>query len=55
MEAEAALSLLPALDQDPIRYQIAQNIKTLLHQQHQRHFYTTSRSSHEKKILNQLK
>jgi hypothetical protein len=33
MEAEAAVSLLPALDQDPIRYQTAHNIK---------HYYTSN-------------
>ena len=54
LEAETAISLLPPLDQDPIRYQVNKNIQHLLRTTEEKSSKHV-RERHEKKVLNNLK
>ena len=54
LEAETVISLLPPLDQDPIRYQVNKNIQHLLRvtdENSTKH----NQVHHEKKVLNNLR
>jgi hypothetical protein len=54
MEAETAVTLLPALDQDPIRYQVARNLERLLRQTNGKTLNITHTHS-ERKVLNRIR
>jgi hypothetical protein len=55
LEAETAVSKLPILEQDCIRYQVAHNIKLLYKQQHSHKDFNTKHAIKERRTLNNIK
>ena len=54
LEAETAISLLPTLDQDPIRYQVNKNIQHLFRSMEERP-YKNNREYYGRKVLKNIK
>ena len=54
-EAENAITLLPTHEQEYLRYQVAQNLQILHKQQNEQHAKPQQRSTHEYRIVNQIK
>jgi hypothetical protein len=54
MEAEAAVTRLPALDQDPIRYQVARNLERLIRRTNGQP-YNTIHTHSERKLHNRIR
>jgi hypothetical protein len=55
LEAESAITLLPPIEQDYTRYQVARNIKKLQNQQASQKVPNSGKLKDELRILNQIK
>lgn len=54
LEAESAISQLPANEQECVRYQVAQNLQKLYKQDKDKHKTYNHKTNSEKKIINQI-
>ena len=55
LEAETAINLLPPIDQEPIRYQVAKNIQILYNQQKPHHTHTHTPIKKEMKTIRDIR